>query len=160
MKTIPLARFPNWESRLHAHLETRRDWSFKWGKHDCATFIAGCVTAMTGVDVYADFRGIYDSEESSKAALESAGAKTLHRTVAKWLGKSKPIASAHRGDVVMKDNFTLGICLGRWSYFVGREAHEDGLVAVPTADCKRAFSVPYTFQDGSMATPPSLEEAS
>ena len=157
MKTSPLARYPDWEKRLRTYLDSRKTMPFEWGVNDCATFIAGAVTAMTGVDVYDGFKGIYDTEEGSREALKTAGAGTLHRTVAKWLGKSKPAAQAKRGDVVMKDNFTLGICLGRWSMFVGQEA-EEGLIHVPTLECRKAFSVPFTFKNGEMTERPSSTE--
>lgn len=140
----PLSRAPDWEERLAVYLDRVSDEPFAWGSHDCALFAAGAVKAMTGTDPAEDFRGTYSDRAGAAAALKQHGAGTLLKTATAWLGHSKHPAFAQRGDIVMKDRTTLGVCVGLHSWFVGEEHGENGLVAVPTATCTKAFSLPYS----------------
>jgi hypothetical protein len=136
-----IIRAPDWEDRLSTYLDRVSEEPFAWGSHDCALFAAGAVRAMSGIDPAAAFRDQYDTREGSAAALREHGAGTLLKTVSAWFGPSKHVSQAKRGDVVMRDRTTLGICVGAYSYFVGEEHGQHGLVAIPTADCSRAFTV-------------------
>ncbi|MEG3166543.1 hypothetical protein U1701_18435 [Sphingomonas sp. PB2P19] len=144
LTTSPLSRAPDWEERTAVYLDRVADQPFKWGEHDCALFAAGAINAMTGTDPAADLRGIYTDRASAAAALKDHGAGTLLKTVTAWLGQPKHPAFAQRGDIVMKDRTTLGVCVGLHSWFVGEEHGVDGLVAIPTANCTKAFTVPYS----------------
>ncbi|MBB4620123.1 DUF6950 family protein, partial [Sphingomonas abaci] len=70
-------RYPDWEARLAAYLEPLRARPFAWGRHDCSTFAAGAVEAMTGVDPMPEFRGRYSTARGSVRALRRFGAGTL-----------------------------------------------------------------------------------
>ncbi|MBB5715841.1 DUF6950 family protein [Sphingomonas aerophila] len=138
-----IVRAPDWEERLALYLDRVAEERFEWGVHDCALHAAAAVKAQTGVDPAAAFRGTYDTRTGSAEALRKHGAGTLLRTVTAWLGEPKHVSQAKRGDIVMKDRTTLGVCVGLYSYFVGEEHGQEGLVHVPTADCSRAFTVPF-----------------
>lgn len=116
---------------------------FAWGSHDCALFSASAVNAMCGVDPAAAFRGTYDTQRGAAEALKEHGEGTLLKTVRAWFPEEKSVHLAHRGDLVMKDATAVGICVGRYSWFVGREQGMERLVPVPTRDCRYAFTVPF-----------------
>jgi hypothetical protein len=136
-------RYGDWEDRLRTYLDRVNDEPFKWGRHDCALFAADCIRAMTGEDPGEAFRGHYDSKTGAAEALRGFGAGTLLQTVTAWLGDPVSIHLAKRGDIVMRDRTTCGICVGPYSYFVGEGPGSIGLVPLPTASLKYAFSVPF-----------------
>ena len=138
-----IVRFPDWEDRLRTYLDRVEEEPFKWGSHDCALFAAACVNAQTGVDPAEAFRGKYDDAKGAAAALREYGAGTLFRTVQSWFGKPTSVHFAKRGDVVMRDPTTTGICVGQFSYFVGEEQGLQRLAIIPTRSLKYAFSVPF-----------------
>lgn len=107
---------------------------------------------MTGTDPAASYRGTYTDRAGAAEALRKHGAGTLLRTAVAWLGAPKHPVFAQRGDLVMRDRNTLGVCVGLYSWFVGEEHDHAGLVVLPTASCSKAFTLPY-------ATAPSVEEA-
>lgn len=137
------ARHQDWEERLSLYLDRVADQPFSWGEHDCALFSADCVKAMTGGDPAEAYRGKYDTARGAALALREHGEGTLLRTLKAIFGESISPHFAQRGDVVMRDARTAGICVGRFSYFVGQEGEQEGLVFLPTAACRYAFRVPY-----------------
>jgi hypothetical protein len=141
-------RYGDWEDRLRTYLDRVNDEPFRWGRHDCALFAADCIRAMTGFDPGEAFRGRYDTKTGAAEALREFGAGTLLRTVVSWLGKSKSIHLAQRGDIVMNADLACGICVGPYSYFVGEGPGQVGLIPVPTASLKYAFSVPFEASEG------------
>ena len=138
-----LARFEDWEERLSLRLDNVADKPFEWGSHDCALFAADCVKAMTGFDPAEAFRSRYDTQHGAAVALREHGAGTLLKTLKAIFGEPISPHFAQRGDVVMLDRTTTGICVGRFSYFVGREEGVEGLLVIPTAQCRYAFRVPF-----------------
>jgi hypothetical protein len=110
--------------------------SFAYGEHDCCTFAAGAIEAMTGVDYMAEFRGRYDSVETGKEALKSIGHGSLLKTLYKKFGK--PLSGAHgrKGDLAWYRG-ALGLVLGRQAIFLGRE----GIVLVRLSQLQRVFPV-------------------
>ena len=104
---------------------------------------------MTGTDPAAAFRDTYSDRAGAAAALKDHGAGTLLKTATAWLGASKHPSLAQRGDIVMKDRTTLGVCVGLHSWFVGEEGEFRGLVALPTINCTKAFSVPFVVAASS-----------
>ena len=121
-------RLPDWEARLAAYLEPLRTLPFAWGKHDCCTFAAGAVKAMTGVDPMPEFRGRYTTARGSVRALRRIGAGNLASTLN---GKFETVdpSLAHRGDIIMSDGL-LGVCLGPFMVAVGAEGDREGLVRI------------------------------
>jgi hypothetical protein len=121
-------RKPDWEARLAAYLEPLRARAFAWGRHDCCTFAAGAVMAMTGVDPMPEFRGRYSTAIGSARALRYLGRGDLAATLD---GKFEAVAPAlaQRGDIVMSSGL-LGICWGGFLFAVGREGDREGLVRI------------------------------
>ena len=141
-----ISRLPTWEIHLRAYLDQVEHSAFEFGTHDCALFAAACVEAMTGVDPAADFRNTYTNKAGAVAALREHGAGTLLKTVKAWLGEPISPHQAHRGDIVMRDRFTVGICVGAFSWFVGQEQGQNRLIPISTRSCRYAFRVPYTAE--------------
>ena len=57
-KDLPaMQRLPDWRARLGAHIAAHRTRPFAYGAHDCATFAAGAVQAVTGSDPAAGLTG-------------------------------------------------------------------------------------------------------
>ncbi|WP_138995712.1 DUF6950 family protein [Sphingomonas sp. PAMC 26621] len=121
-------RLPDWETRLAAYLEPLRALPFAWGQHDCCTFAAGAVKAMTGTDPMPEFRGHYTTPRGSARALRRFGAGTLPATLNNKFETVDP-SLAHRGDIIMSDGL-LGICLGPFLVAVGAEGDREGLVRI------------------------------
>ncbi|ATI54178.1 DUF6950 family protein [Sphingomonas melonis] len=135
-------RHQDWEERLSLILDRKSDQPFKWGENDCALFAADCVKAMTGGDPAEAYRGKYDTARGAALALREHGEGTLLKTLRALFTEVSP-HFAQRGDVVMLDATTTGICVGRFSYFVGREEGQEGLITMSTAACRYAFRVPF-----------------
>lgn len=148
--TSELVRAPDWEERLAVLLDRKSEEPFRWGSNDCALFAADAIRAMTGGDPGEAFRGQYDSRAGSAAALREHGEGTLLKTVTAWLGQAKHPVFAQRGDIVMRDRHTLGVCVGLHSWFVGEEHGQSGLVSLPTADCSKAFTLPFAASNGEV----------
>lgn len=136
-------RLPDWEARLAAYLEPLHARPFGWGRHDCCTFSAGAVQAMTGVDPMPEFRGRYATAIGSARALRRLGAGTLADTLDRKFGLVPP-SLAQRGDIVMSSRL-LGICWGGFLIAVGSEAGREGLIRIERAGWvdPRAWRVPY-----------------
>lgn len=121
-------RKPDWEARLAAYLEPLRARPFAWGLHDCCTFTAGAVEAMTGVDPMPEFRGRYRTAIGSARALRKFGAGTLEATLDT---KFERVAATlcHRGDIVMVGGL-LGVGWGGFMFAVGQEGEREGIVHI------------------------------
>lgn len=64
-----MIRLEGWEDRLDAAIATGRRASFRFGgdvPHDCLSFPALCISALTGVDLYEPFRGRYADEGGAR----------------------------------------------------------------------------------------------
>ncbi|MBM7407050.1 MULTISPECIES: DUF6950 family protein [Sphingomonas] len=138
-------RKPDWETRLAAYLEPLRARPFAWGEHDCCTFSAGAVAAMTDVDPMPEFRGRYSTAIGSARALRRFGRGTLAATLDAKFEAIEP-AFAQRGDVVMSSGL-LGICMGAFLVAVGREGDREGLIRIERARWvePRAWRVQFGF---------------
>jgi len=136
-------RKPDWETRLAAYLDPLRLRAFAWGQHDCCTFAAGAVEAMTGVDPMPEFRGHYSTLRGSVRALRSVGRGDLASTLD---AKFEAVAAslAQRGDIVMSSGL-LGVCFGAFLIAVGREGDREGLIRIDRAawTAPRAWRVQY-----------------
>ncbi len=138
-----IVRFQDWEDRLRTYLDRVAEDPFAWGTHDCALFAADCVRAQTGVDPAQVMRGTYNTKRGAAESLRLYGAGTLFKTVKSWFGEPTSVFFAQRGDLVMRDATTLGVCVGHYSWFVGEEQGLERLVIIPTSSCRYAFRVPY-----------------
>lgn len=105
-------RLDGWEERLAEIVEAASARPFTWGLHDCCTFAAACVDAITGSDHLA--RLDYEDERAAKRVIACHGG--LVEAVSAHLGH--PVegwAHARRGDVCVvptEQGDGLGVCTG------------------------------------------------
>jgi len=149
-----LTRHEQWETKLHQSIETHKAKPFAWGEHDCAISVCNHVLAMTGIDLAADFRGKYSSEEAAFHAIQRIwqGATTLEQVVEQLAAKHsipeiKP-QYAQRGDVVLLDNPSPSTGLNRQALgIVHLNGHHvivtgpDGLRLLRLAHVRRAWRI-------------------
>lgn len=131
-----LERFPDWAPRLNKYIIEVRDHKFEPGVHDCCTFVAGAIQAMTGVDVMPEYRGQYTTLEEGEAALAQLGQGKLYRTITRKLGRSIRGVFGAKGDVAFYQG-CCGIVLGRLAMFIG----EEGYVYAPISRLQRVWRV-------------------
>jgi hypothetical protein len=72
-----MTRLELWPSRLDAVIQAAATRPFAWGEHDCCTFAADCVEAVTGTRVWpADF-GTYTTSMGAQKAMFARGWETI-----------------------------------------------------------------------------------
>lgn len=133
-------RRDDWPERLVEYVGQHEAASFSWGRHDCCTFAAGAVEAMTGIRWMEEFTGRYETEDQAVSALRNIGAGDLYRTIRNKFGKPMKPAAAQRGDLMlarMDGAPSLLICVGREAVGPG----VGGLVRLPVSDCKFAWRI-------------------
>jgi hypothetical protein len=133
-----MTRLPDWQARLTDYLRSVARQGFAYGRHDCCTFTAGCVAAMTGVDPMRGFRGY----RTLAAGLRRADARGFpdHIAVVATLFAECPPAYAQAGDIAVVEGETLhslGIVQGARIYVIGPH----GIGTVPLDAARRAFRV-------------------
>lgn len=118
----------DWEQRLFALIESARRKPFAWGTHDCCTFAADAVEAVTG-----QRPALPGSWSTPTGALRVASREGgLPDAVSAVLGHEPGNAwLAQRGDVLLLsqpsfDGYALAVCAGGVAYAPGPE----GLVAI------------------------------
>lgn len=127
-------RREDWPERLSAYVEAAKERPFCYGAHDCATFAAGAVEAVTGDNPMAEVAAY---ERKGAAAYMRGG---LHKLAAKHLGQEVAPLFVRRGDVVgftWEGRQTLGVCLGAVIAATGPH----GLVFLPLATASKAWRV-------------------
>ncbi len=106
-----MKRLEDWPERLAEYLEGARGRPFSFGTHDCATFAAGAVAALTDAEIE-----VPRVESAADYARFVLAAGSLHDHVVDRLGEPLPSpAHAQRGDLVLMlldDRPTLGVCIG------------------------------------------------
>lgn len=127
-----MSRVSDWEMRLSAYIADKREEPFAWGRHDCCTFAAGAVEAITGQDPMPEFRGRYDTALGSVRILEG---KKLEEVLDDKFAEV-PISFAQRGDLAMLDG-CVGVVSGDYGWFVA----EDGLERVKRPLWDKAWRV-------------------
>ncbi len=86
-----LIRLPDWRARFAAEMDRQRRDPFAWGSHDCALGLAaGAVSALTGADLGARWRGRYLTPSGARRALHKAGHSSLSGLVASLLPEVHP----------------------------------------------------------------------
>lgn len=130
-------RLEGWERRLEEMIEGARERPFSWGTHDCATWAADVVQALTGRDLGSAWRGSYNTVRGAMAAVKKRGADDLCDALTLELGAPLPgIWLARRGDIV-SDGDALGVCVGSHAAFLG----SNGLVFQRMTHCNVAWGV-------------------
>lgn len=124
----------DWLDRLWETIEARRTFPFRWGAsvdaHDCCTFVAACIKAMTGRDLVPALLTEYSDEATAIAYIARAGG--LEAAITSHLGQPKKLSFMSRGDVVLVENGGIqfaGVCLGNSIVSAG----PDGLGSNPAS---------------------------
>jgi len=114
---IAAARVENWPTRLDAVVAAARATPFDWKTHNCGTFAADCVEAVTGISLHAGIAKQFPTKRAVTAA------KGLRAAVSTHLDTTEIVAGfAQRGDVVLVSVAgveALGVCLGRQAACLG-----------------------------------------
>ncbi len=129
-------RYPDWPIRLNEYIAEAQKKEFKLGEHDCCTFAAGAVEAITGEDWMSEFRGHYDDWQSSEDALDEIGYDNLYKTLTKKFGSAILGQKGRKGDLAFYEG-SCGIVLGRYAIFLG----ENGYAYVLLRHLQRAWRI-------------------
>ena len=133
-------RLPGWEGILAEAIEAARDRSFRWGRHDCATFAFDLRRTLAGgPDVAALWRGRYRTARGAVRVMRRLGWQSLEAAGRDLLGAPLPsVQQAQRGDLVLANTgLGFGICLGARAAGIAPA----GLVLVPISACALAWRV-------------------
>ena len=128
----------NWTLALHQQITEFNDKPFAWGTHDCCTFAADCVLAMTGIDHLAAHRGGYKTAAGAARRLAKVGG--IEAGMIALLGEPIAPALAQRGDVVCFTSplgDTAGICMGTHIAAAG----ENGITHTPMVQAYKVWRV-------------------
>lgn len=111
---VTLARREDWPSRFTTFVaeSLQEGVVLDWENFNCVSWAADAVEAMTGVDLYEDFRGKSDSPLSAYVMLRRAGFRTLSDIMASKLPE-KALPFVARGDVVLVP------VEGQWNPYMG-----------------------------------------
>ena len=132
-----LPRLRDWPERLDALLRARAEWPFVWGVHDCCTFVADAIEAMTGRDVMESVRGYSTALQAQRLAHERGG---LQAAVTGLLGDPVSPALVTVGDVLLlrhDDMELLTLCNGTCAIGPG----PSGLVTLAAPEVVAAWRV-------------------
>lgn len=135
-------RREDWPARLAKRLNADRKKAFKWGEHDCVTWVGSVAEDLTGSNPLKWVIGTYADEQGALQVLKAAGdwenglSKTLNRKSPKY---------ANRGDIMLVQStrladgweMGLGICDGTEVVCVGLR----GLVRLPISVAVSAWEV-------------------
>ncbi len=131
-----MKRKDNWPRKLNTYLQEVQHNTFEYGVHDCCTFMAGAIIAITGEDIMKEFRGKYHDEATYQEALDTLGQGSVYKTLRQKLGKPVHGAMGQRGDIAFLDG-RCGIVIGRQAIFL----YKEGLGLIPISQIQRAFKV-------------------
>lgn len=142
-----IARIENWEFELERFLNERRSKPFAWGSNDCCLFACDAVSAITGIDLAASFRGKYASAAKAYKVIRTFAGGGL-RELADKVAEQHAIAAhefpllARRGDVALFETAhgaTLGIVALNGAEIWAPDCA--GLAAVALMRCSRAWRI-------------------
>ncbi len=131
-------KLDDWQQRLKDYLRSIAREPFYIGRHDCATFTAAAVEAMTGRDYMRGFRG-YRTVAEGLRMVQAKGFLDHIDYVASIFEEVAP-SFAQVGDIAVVEGIggdALGIVQGANVYNIGAA----GLGIVPLTAVKRAFRV-------------------
>lgn len=94
-------RLPDWERRLAAVLHAARDRRFAVAVHDCGTFAADAVAAVTGRDPLASMRAQYRVEAARPDFAGWSPVAILRALAATHGWRRAPWRLARRGDLAL-----------------------------------------------------------
>ncbi len=133
-----------WQERLNGYIESKRHVPFAWGTHDCGSFFAHAVEAVTGTLPAKEILGTYTDEAGALAAIQKATGKEDRAecmlSLPEALGfKAVPVRLAQRGDIVLVDNGLGGTAFGIVS-LDARLAVSPGRKGISFTDMKDALA--------------------
>lgn len=129
-------RYPDWPVRLNEYIIAAEKREFELGVHDCCTFAAGAIEAITGEDPMPEFRNQYDDWQSAEDVLDEIGYDNLYKTLTKKFGSAVLGVKGQKGDLAFYEG-SCGIVLGRYAMFLG----ENGYAYVSLRNLQRAFRI-------------------
>jgi len=137
-----MKRLPDWPARLAALMDETLGLPFAWGRHDCVTFAARAVLAVTGED-HLQGTPQWVNARAAARALQAMGG--FEAAVSKRLGPPVSILQARRGDLVLMPHRAvrgrwpgaLAVCFGN---LCGAPGH-DRLSLRPLADASLCWRV-------------------
>ncbi|SOC48470.1 hypothetical protein SAMN05892877_1764 [Rhizobium subbaraonis] len=138
---MTIVRKDDWYSSLSQYIDAAFRRPFAYGEFDCTLFAAGAVEAMTGVNLYADYAGRYQTLAGGLRHLKKLGFDN-HVDYAASLFEEVHPSMAQVGDIAVVDTETghgLGIVQGSRIYVAQPGALGLGLVDLLQAS--RAFRV-------------------
>lgn len=141
-----IVRRYNWLTRLTALVREVKNRPHVWGEWDCAIWTAAAIEAQTGVDLAEPYRGKYNDEASCMRVLREVGPGSLLALAETHFGERMNPINAWRGDVLYRDDHSLGIAYGPYGLFVGQlgegELAQEGLIAFPLSEVRYSFRIP------------------
>ena len=131
-------RVNGWEDALASVIEKHASQPLIYGVSDCGQLAADAVFAVTGTDVFSDYRK-YKTEVGARRILQKAGCKDLSALFAKFFTPIHPFL-AKRGDIgiVEQDG---NICAGVFTGTGFACKSETGIFYLGVDAVKQAFSV-------------------
>lgn len=127
----------DWQERFAAYLRARREMPFAWGTHDCCTFAAGAVEAISGRNPMAAIAPYADERTAARMVRDAGGLTPLASSL---LGDPVTPLLAAVGDVVLLENGDrelLGICNGTTAI----AAALDGMAAIEMTAALAAWKI-------------------
>ncbi|ORE89738.1 hypothetical protein [Aurantimonas sp. 22II-16-19i] len=137
-----MQRLCDWPARLHAFIDQVKRSSHRYGTQDCLVgFAFGAVTALTGEDPAALYRGRYDTAKGALRVMREAGHANLADLVASHLPEIH-VSRARLGDLAaIPDGSPFGFALGIVNGERLLVMREDGLGTTDFTAATRAFRV-------------------
>lgn len=95
-------------------MKKHADTPFEWGVFDCCVFTSEAIKIQTGIDLYADYRGKYDSQKSAMDIQKVMG--DIESQLDEHFERVDPM-SARRGDVHMLEDGVMALQFSgyRWA---------------------------------------------
>jgi hypothetical protein len=142
-----LTRSSSWQSSLSQYLVACARQPFRYGVMDCGLFIAGAISAMTGLDVAAPLRGTYTNRREAFAAIKALCGKPTMEAIAEYLANAHgipevPVLCAQRGDPVLLRHgrtSSLGVIAMHGTEIL--TPCKDGLFRLPLSHATRAWHI-------------------
>lgn len=143
-----------WPELLDEVFQRHYTTEFEWGVFDCCIFVCECIHAMTGIDMYADFKGKYTTEleahqlVSDYVGLEYKSSIKFVSEIAEYFCSKYKLqvvekSFAQRGDIALIDlegMVTVGVVMLNGTH-VAAPAYKKGLAFVPLKLCKKVWRV-------------------
>lgn len=136
-----ITRVRDWRSKLSTAIEDRRRVPFS-EKNNCGIFLADCIIAMTGVDIFEQWPDRFRSRAEALVLLRKAGYADFCVLLAKYFEEIHP-SQARAGDVMAfptedQTGWAAGVVNGERVTVL----NPAGLGTVSRDGATRAFRVP------------------